>query len=467
MPSPEKTTVSTVGQVTQLNGWPDGPRGHGPLGNLPELRRDALAFLRHSRAAYGDVFRLRFGPRDVLVVAEPAAAREVLVTKAGSFRKGRGIQKMEDFLGSGLLTAEGEVWRGHRRLMQPAFHRSALEGMAEEIARATQPLLARLEAAARSGEPVDVASEMLRVALRAVAAVLFGAALDERDLRVVERELPPLLTSTTNRVRSPVDWRLPTPSLWREKAAARALDALVHRIIRERRASGAEGNDLLGMLLSARDEEGRGGLTDHELRDEVMTLFLAGHETTATLLTFLFLALSRHPELRERVQAEARERLGDRSPTAADARNLPLLGACIQETLRLYPPAWLVPRQATGPVTVAGVPLPEGTNVSVNIFLLHRGARYWPEPDAFRPGRWLGRERTPEAFMPFGAGARMCIGNHLALMEAAIIAGLVLREFTLEVPGGGPTGLVAGVTLKPDGPVVAKVRSASPSPVRE
>ncbi|WP_102126745.1 cytochrome P450 [Deinococcus planocerae] len=443
--------------MTPLTGWPQGPRGHGVLGNLPELRRDAVGFLRHSRAAYGDVFRLRFGPRDVLVVAEPGAAREVLVTKAGHFRKGRGIQKMEDFLGSGLLTAEGEVWRSHRRLMQPAFHRAALEGMAGDIAQATRPLLARLGEASGPGGEVDVASEMMHVTLRAVAAVLFGAALEERDLRVVERELPPLLTSTTNRVRSPVDWRLPTPALWRERAAARALDAVVHRIIRERRASGAAGDDLLGMLLSARDEEGGSGLSDAELRDEVMTLFLAGHETTATLLTFLFLALSRHPGVRGRVQAEVREVLGDRAPTAADARTLPLLNACLQETLRLYPPAWLVPRQATGPVTVAGVPLPEGTNVSVNILLLQRNARYWSEPDAFRPERWLGGGRTPDAFMPFGAGARMCIGNHLALMEATIIAALVLRDFTLDVPGGGPAGLVAGVTLKPDGPVVAGV----------
>lgn len=447
--------------MTQSAGWPDGPRGHGVWGNLPELRRDAVGFMRHARAAYGDVFRLRLGPRDVLVVAEPGAAREVLVAGAASFRKGRGIQKMRDFLGDGLLTAEGETWRTHRRLMQPAFHRAALEGMADEIVGATGPLLARLEGAARSGETVDVASEMLHVTLRVVAAVLFGAALRDEDLRAVERELPPLLASTAARVRSVVDWRLPTPSLLRERAAARALDALVHRIIRERRASGAEGNDLLGMLLAARDEKGGGGLSDAELRDEVMTLFLAGHETTATLLTYLFLNLSRHPEVREGVQAEVREVLGNRPPTAADARSLPLLNACIQETLRLYPPAWLVPRQATQPVTVAGVPLDEGANVSVNIFLLQRNARFWPQPDAFQPERWLNQTRTPEAFMPFGAGARMCIGNHLALMEAVLIAALVVRDYTLDVPDGGPTGLVAGVTLKPDGTVGARVFSAA------
>lgn len=446
--------------MTQSSGWPDGPRGHPLLGHLPELRRDALGFLRHTRAAYGDVFPIRFGPREVLAVAEPGAAREVLVTKAASFRKGRGIQKMEPFLGTGLLTSEGEVWRRHRRLMQPAFHRAALEGMAGDIVRATEPLLGRLGEAARSGEPVNVASEMLHVTLRAVAAVLFGTALAEEDLRVVERELPPLLESTTNRVRSLVDWDLPTPARFREKAAERALDGIVNRIIRERRAAGGEGRDLLGMLLAARDEEGGGGLTDAELRDEVMTLFLAGHETTATLLTFLFLSLSRHPEARERAQAEVREVLGDRTPTAADTRHLPYLNACIQETLRLYPPAWLVPRQATQPVTVAGVPLAEGTNVSVNIFLLQRNARYWPQPDTFQPGRWLRGERTPDAFMPFGAGARMCIGNHLALLEAALIAALVLREYTLDVPDGGPAGLIAGVTLKPDGPVRAQVRPA-------
>ncbi|MCP2013898.1 cytochrome P450 [Deinococcus sp. HSC-46F16] len=440
---------------------PAGPRPHSLLGHLPELRRDALGFLRHARAAYGDVFPIRFGRNEVLVVAEPAAAREVLVTKAASFRKGRGIQKMEPFLGSGLLTAEGETWRSHRRLMQPAFHRAALEGMAGDIVGAVAPLMARLEEAARSGAEVDVGSEMLHVTLRAVAAVLFGTALDDRELAVVERELPPLLERTSARIRSLVDWDLPTPARRREQAAGEALDAIVHRILRERRASGERGGDLLGMLLAARDEDGRGGLTDAELRDEVMTLFLAGHETTATLLTFLFLSLSRHPEVRAGVQAEVRAALGDRTPTAADLRGLPLLNACIQETLRLYPPAWLVPRQATAPVTVAGVDVPQGGNVSVNIFLIQRNARYWPQPDAFRPERWLDGGRTPEAFLPFGAGARMCIGNHLALMEAGLIAALVLRDFDLEVPGGGPTGLVAGVTLKPDGAVRGRVRAVS------
>lgn len=211
------------------------------------------------------------------------------------------------------------------------------------------------------------------------------------------------------------------------------------------------------MLIAARDEEGRGGLSDAELRDEAMTLFLAGHETTATLLTFLFLELSRHPEVRTRAAAEVQEMLEDRAPTAADMRRLPFLNACIQEALRLYPPAWLLPRQATQPVTVRGVPLAAGQGASVNVFLLHRNARFWPRPDAFLPERWLTGERVPDAFMPFGAGARMCIGNHLAIMEATLISALVLRGFTLDVPGGGPTGLVAGVTLKPGAPVWARV----------
>ncbi|CAM3716915.1 cytochrome P450 [Deinococcus frigens] len=243
--------------------------------------------------------------------------------------------------------------------------------------------------------------------------------------------------------------------------SARALDEIVNRIVQERQATGAAGTDLLGLLLAARDENGGGGLSDAELRDEVMTLFLAGHETTATLLTFLFLGLSRRPDIQAQVHAEVRAALGNRAPEAVDLPQMPLLNACIQETLRLYPPAWLVPRQATGPVTVAGVPLQEGSNVSVNIFLIQRNARFWPQPDAFRPERWLGQTRAPGAFMPFGLGARMCIGNHLALLEAGVIAALVLRNSTLDVPGGGPTGLNADVTLGPDGPVMAEVSSES------
>lgn len=443
--------------MTPPPGWPDGPRGHGLLGHLPELRRDAVGFMRHTRAAYGDLYRIRLGPRDVLVVADPAVAREVLVEHAARFRKGRGIQKMQDFLGTGLLTAEGETWRGHRRLMQPAFHRGTMDALAARIVGACGPLLARLADASRTGTEVNVGSEMLGVALRAVASVLFGTALGDDDLATVERELPPLLGRTARRVRSVVDIDLPTPARRRERASARALDDIVHRIIRERRSAAEGGGDLLGLLLAARDDHGEGGLSDHELRDEVMTLFLAGHETTATLLTFLLLELSRHPAIRADVQAEVRSVLGDRTPNAADLRALPLLNACIQETLRLYPPAWLLPRQATQPVTVGGVPIPDGGNVSINVFLMQRSARHWPQPGDFRPQRWLAGTRPSDAFMPFGAGARMCIGNHLALLEAGLIAALVLRDFTLDVPGGGPVGLLAGVTLKPDGPVCAVV----------
>ncbi|WP_235514083.1 cytochrome P450 [Deinococcus sp. Leaf326] len=444
-------------QARKAPNWPAGPRGHALLGSLPELRTDALGYLRHVRAAYGDLFRMRLGPRNVLMVCEPAAAREVLVAQAGRFRKGRGIQKLRDTLGDGLLTADGETWRTHRRLMQPAFHRAALDRLSDEIVGATAPLLARLASARSGGQEVELGAEMLHVTLRAVAAALFGTALRDEDLRVVERELPPVLEHATARTRAVLDLEvLPTPAARRARASGAALDAVVGRIIAERRAAASAGDDLLGLLLAARDEEG-GRLSDAELRDEVMTLFLAGHETTATLLTFLLLELSRSPEWRCRVQTEVRAVLGDRTPTAADLRALPLLGACIQEALRLYPPAWLLPRQATAPATVGGYAVSPDDNVSVNIFLIQRSARFWPRPDTFDPGRWLEGARMPDAFMPFGAGARMCIGNHLALLEATLISALVLRDFTLDVPGGGPTTLQAGVTLKPGGPVCARV----------
>lgn len=194
-----------------------------------------------------------------------------------------------------------------------------------------------------------------------------------------------------------------------------------------------------------------------------MTLFLAGHETTANLLTFLLLSLARHPEWQARVPGEVRGVLGGAEPDAESAHRLPLLSACIQETLRLYPPAWTVPRQSTAPVRVAGYDLPAGANVSVNIFLMQRHPRFWPEPERFRPERWLTGERVPEAFMPFGLGARMCIGNHLALLEAHLIAALILRDFGVEVPGGGPQDLAPSVTLRPAGPVLARVQRVGAS----
>lgn len=448
--------------MTRAESRPPGPRTRSPLGQARALRADPIGYMRHLRAAYGDVLSMRVGPRDVLMVSDPDVAREVLVEKAASFRKGRGIQKMQDFLGSGLLTAEGQEWRAHRRLMQPAFHRAALSGMSADIVAAARPAVARMDGAARAGQPIDLGSEMQRVTLRAIAAVLFGTGLSDAELGVVERELPPLLTRTTQRVRALVDvpahW--PTPANRRAQRSGAALDRIVARIIAQRRAAQESGRDLLGLLLAARDEDGLGGLSDAEIRDEVMTLFLAGHETTATLLTFLFLEFARHPDVQARARDEVRAVLGARDPDATDARALPFLNACLQEALRLYPPAWIVPRQATEPVTVAGYDLPAGTNVSVNVFLMQRSARHWPRPDAFDPQRWLTGERPSDAFMPFGMGARMCIGNHLALLEATLITAQLLRGHAFTVPGGGPTGLSPSVTLKADGPVTAHVTAA-------
>uniref|UniRef100_UPI002869BDA8 cytochrome P450 n=1 Tax=Deinococcus sp. TaxID=47478 RepID=UPI002869BDA8 len=239
---------------------PPGPRSRSPLGQAGVLRADPLGYMRHLRTAYGDVVSLRVGPREIIVLSDPAAAREVLVEKASSFRKGRGIQKMRDFLGSGLLTAEGREWREHRRLMQPAFHRAALTGMAGDIVDATRPTLKRLNAAAHTRQPVELGSEMLRVTLRAISAVLFGTGLTDRELTVVERELPPLLERTTQRVRAVVDLpaRWPTPANRRARASGTALDAVVERIIAQRRAAPEPGHDLLGLLLAARDEDGGG-----------------------------------------------------------------------------------------------------------------------------------------------------------------------------------------------------------------
>lgn len=220
---------------------PPGPPAHPLLGHLPAIRGDALGWMRHTHTAYGDAFRARLGPRDVLIVAHPAYAREVLVTQAASFRKGRGIQKMREFLGDGLLTAEGDSWRRHRRLMQPAFHRAAIAGMAGQIVAATQPTLRALEHGAASSSPVELSGEMLRVTLRAVAAVLFGAALNGDDLNTVERDLPPLLERTVSRTRALVDLPLPTPRARRDRAAAEALGGVVGRMPRGAGAGSGRG----------------------------------------------------------------------------------------------------------------------------------------------------------------------------------------------------------------------------------
>ncbi|MCE2802026.1 MAG: cytochrome P450 [Gemmatimonadota bacterium] len=389
--------------------------------------------------------------RTILLASHPDLAREVLTGHPRSLRKGLGLQRTRFVLGNGLLTSEGEFHLRQRRLAQPAFHR-------ERIARYAEEMVARTEAAAASwtdGQVLDLARAMHHLTLDIVGRTLFGV-----DLLGRAAELGKALTAVLD---SFSIWLilfgerlydLPIPRMRRAKQAVPALDAAIYAIIEDHRRSGRDQGDLLSMLMAARDAEGDGsGMTDVQLRDEVMTLILAGHETTANALAWTWWFLAQHPTIDARLAAEVRDACGDRPITMADLPNLPYTRAVFSEAMRLRPPAYATSREVIEPIVLGGQEVPVGAQVLVSPWVTQRDPRWWTEPLRFDPDRWLAPRAEPNhrhAYFPFGGGTRVCIGEQFAWTEGIlVIAALVRRwRFRLTIPASA-VRLQAAVTLRP------------------
>lgn len=389
--------------------------------------------------------------RAILLASHPDLAREVLTGHPRSLRKGLGLQRTRFVLGNGLLTSEGEFHLRQRRLAQPAFHR-------ERIARYAEEMVARTEAAAASwtdGQVLDLARAMHHLTLDIVGRTLFGV-----DLLGRAAELGKALTAVLD---SFSIWLIlfgerlydfPIPRMRRAKQAVPALDAAIYAIIEDHRRSGRDQGDLLSMLMAARDAEGDGsGMTDVQLRDEVMTLILAGHETTANALAWTWWFLAQHPTIDARLAAEVRDACGDRPITMADLPNLPYTRAVFSEAMRLRPPAYATSREVIEPIVLGGQEVPVGAQVLVSPWVTQRDPRWWTEPLRFDPDRWLAPRAEPNhrhAYFPFGGGTRVCIGEQFAWTEGIlVIAALVRRwRFRLTIPASA-VRLQAAVTLRP------------------
>jgi cytochrome P450 len=399
----------------------DHPTG-GVLGLLPELGRDALGLLTRCSREYGDLVRIRLGLTRAIVVGHPDLVEEVLVTRNADYRKGESTRRLGSLLGNGLLLSEGEFWLRQRRLMQPAFHRQRLQQMVEIMTGASEEMAATW----RDGEVRMINLDMQEVALHIVGRALFGRDVAEADLNVIRRSGLVMNEHFRSRLYSlltVVPDTVPTPGNRRYQVAVRGLEEVVLRIIGERRASGQPGEDLLGMLLSARDDQGR-GMTDRQLRDEVLTLLLAGHETTALALTWAWVLLAGRPEAEARLHA------------SVDAGQLAYAENVVTETLRLYPTAWAISREALRDTHIGGQPVARGTMVLIVPWSIHRDPRFFEEPDAFRPERWADglMDRLPRfAYLPFGGGQRVCIGSAFAQQEATLVLSTLARRFSLSL----------------------------------
>lgn len=427
--------------------------GGGILGHLSEMRADPLSLLLRARATCGDVARLRFAHQPVFVLSHPDHVRRVLVTEAARYAKRtRGYRVLRLVIGDGLVNSEGELWRRQRRIAQPAFHRQRIAGFADCMGRAALDSAERWRADASAGRSIDVADELNRLTLRVAGETLLGLDVSgESD--IVGAALTTVLERFRALLTAPYPWpeRLPTPANLRFWRARRTLYRVVDDIVAARRRAGDEGADLLGMFMAARDEDTGEGMSDRQLRDEVLTMLLAGHETTANALSWTLHLLSRHPDVARRLEAEIDARLGDRLPTPEDVRGLTYTRQVLQESMRLYPPVWALARLAVEDDVIDGHPIPKGAFIFVSQWVVHRHPDLWENPEGFDPDRFAPDREPPSrfAYFPFSRGQRQCIGDRFAEMEAAIVLAVLVRRYRFALVPGHPVVPEPSVTLRP------------------
>jgi len=399
------------------------------MGVMREFNRDTLGFIERCRD-YGDVVRTRFLWVNAFFLYNPADIETMLTTNARSYRKAQSLRSpfFHRLVGNGLVTSEGEFWRRQRRLAQPAFHRQRISSYGDIMVQYAQRTIANWQ----DGEQRDLSRDMTRLTLEIVVKTLFNSDVS-KDADHVGQILTSLVKPFASQatLKWILDNRLPTPGHRRYFNAVSEIDRIVFRIIAERRASGYDEGDLLSMLLQAQDDDGT-RMSDAQLRDEVMTLFLAGHETTALALSWSWYLLASHPEAEKKFHAELDEVLGGRTPTVADMASLKYTEMIAKEAMRLYPPAYAVGREAIEETEIGGFRVPKGTQLFAFQWVTHRDARFFEDPAAFKPERWTSEksEQLPKyAYFPFGGGPRQCIGNYFAMMEIVLLLATIGQRF--------------------------------------
>ncbi len=439
-----------------------GPRGRFAIGSLLEFRSDVLGLLLDGQRQFGDVVRIRIGPRIVHLLSHPDHIKHVLVTNAPNYQKDTpSSAKIGSITGPGLLTSNGDAWRQQRRLMQPAFHSERIATFAPIMTAATAAMLTRWRQHADRGTPLDIASEMMRLTYTIVGKTLFGADVTADSDRV-EQAAGLVMAHAYHRLETIVDppaW-LPTPRNRAFRAALETIDRVVYRIIEERRKSPVRAPDLLSHLLHGRDDDTGRGMSDEQLRNEIITLLLAGHETTANALTWTWWLLAAHPSAADRVRAEVHDVLRGTPPAVADLPRLAYTTRVIQEAMRLYPPIWIMERRVHDDDEIAGYHLPADSTVVLCPFVTHRHRDFWENPLDFDPDRFLPERsatRPHYAYLPFGGGQRLCIGNTFAMMEAQVIVAMVSQAFRLELVPGCEVEPKPGITLRTRRPVMMRV----------
>lgn len=431
-----------------------GPRGYPFIGILPQLRKSHFLFFADMARQYGDIVHLPAGPRQFYLINRPDGVKRVLVDHHQNYCKGRRTeQNLKLLFGKGLITSEGSFWLRQRRLAQPAFHLQRLSSLVNVMVSETALLLQRWRSFTPLQEPLDVAQEMMRLTLRIVIKTILGLE-QETDIEKVGQTSTSALEYITRRAYalwSPPVW-IPTPRNLRFRKNVSILDQVVYQIIQQHRTSSREVADLLSMLLGACDEETEEQMSDHQLRDEVITMLVAGHETTANALSWTWYLLSQHHPVQACLLEELSRVLNGRNPLLEDLSRLVYTRMVIEESMRLYPPVALFFRTPLKEDEVCGYRIPAGVEVVLSPYAMHRHPAYWKRPDEFDPTNFSPKEvetRPEFAYFPFGGGPRRCIGNHFAMMEAQIILAMVAQSFRLQLVAGHPIEPKSAVTLRP------------------
>ena len=440
--------------VSNRQGKPPGPRDFLGLRTVDAMKRNPLQLMIDLHNTYGEIVHHTLLNAPVYFFTHPDHIGHMLQENHRNYQRSRDYRKLRRLLGNGLVTNDGASWLKQRRLMQPAFHRRRIAGFGETMVQETQEMLAQSEGPASSGSPLDVSVEMMRVTLNIVSRVMFGAEVQGDAAR-----LEPLVTMAQREVRKRLyvlvdvpEW-IPLPGNRRSRSARQTIDAVVTRIIQARRQSNSpQEDDLLSMLLEARDPDTGEPMDDDQLRDEVRTIFLAGHETTANALTWTWYLLARNPDAARRLREELAQVLNGRLPTVADVPQLPYTKMVIEESMRLLPPVWSLSREAIADDEIGGYRIPAGSTVVMSQYLTHRHPDFWEDPEAFSPERFAperAKERHRFAYFPFGAGPRLCIGNNFAMLEAQLLLATIAQQYELDLVPEHPVELEPLITLRP------------------
>lgn len=447
------------------------PPGPPPAKNIIQIMRLASMFrgnplevFRKLIAQYGDTYAMQFGEEWNYMTSNPELIHEVLVSKASSFQKDRDMKNkkagLARFLGNGLLTSDGEFWKRQRKLAAPALHVKRISSYGETMVDASL----RMVDGWHDGAQVDIAHEMTNLTMMIVAKTLFNvdASRDaERIAAAVE-----VVQSVAGPVSMIPTW-VPTPSEMRKRRARQELDDIIYRLIAEWREKGVDNGDLLSMLLMAEDDDGS-HMTDEQARDEIVTLFLAGHETTANTLNWTLTLLAQNPDVATKLHEELDRVLVGKAPTLADLGNLPYTDWVIKESMRVYPPAWIVGREAIEDVQIGEYFLPKGTQVNCLFYFAHHDPRWWDQPEAFRPERFSPENEADfnkRAYTPFGGGPRVCIGNSFAMMEARLLLATIAQRYRLSLVPGQTVAMNPMITLNPLGGLPMTLHARQPQPV--